>query len=43
MITNNKLDCSIDYHPPREFRRKFLNNFSFREVYINRIKAKLNK
>lgn len=24
---------SIDYHPPREFRRMFLNDASFREKY----------
>ena len=34
---------SIDYLPPREFRRKFLNDQSFREGHIKRMEEKLNE
>ena len=34
---------SIDYLPPREFRRKFLNDQSFRESHIKRMEVKLNE
>ena len=34
---------SIDYLPPREFRRKFLNDPSFREEYAKKLEVKLNE
>ena len=34
---------SIDYLPPREFRRKFLKDQSFREGHIKRMEEKLNE
>ncbi|MEM3191977.1 MAG: integrase core domain-containing protein [Candidatus Parvarchaeota archaeon] len=34
---------SMDYLPPREFRRKALNDKSFREGYIKRMEVKLNE
>jgi transposase InsO family protein len=34
---------SIDYLPPREFRRKFLNDKSFREAYTNKLEVKINE
>ncbi|MEM3489780.1 MAG: hypothetical protein QXO75_09050 [Nitrososphaerota archaeon] len=43
MITNNKSHSSIDYLPPREFRRKFLNDQSFREAYTRKLEVKINE
>ena len=34
---------SIDYLPPREFRRKFLNDQSFREGYTRKLEVKINE
>jgi transposase InsO family protein len=34
---------SIDYLPPREFRRKFLNDQSFREAYTRKLEVKMNE
>ncbi len=34
---------SIDYLPPRELRRKFLNDQSFRESHMKRMEVKLNE
>ncbi len=34
---------SIDYLPPREFRKKFLNDKSFREVYTKKLEVKINE
>ncbi len=34
---------SIDYLPPREFRRKFLNDWSFRESYTRKLEVKMNE
>ena len=34
---------SIDYLPPREFRRKFLNDQSFREAYTRKLEVKINE
>ena len=34
---------SIDYLPPREFRRKFLNDWSFREAYTRKLEVKKNE
>jgi transposase InsO family protein len=33
---------SIDYLPPREFRRRFLEDQSFREKYVKKLEVKLN-
>ena len=34
---------SIDYLPPREFRRKFLNDWSFRESFTRKLEVKMNE
>ena len=34
---------SIDYLPPKEFRKMFLENQLFREKYVKKLEAKLNK
>ena len=34
---------SIDYLPPKEFRRKFLNDWSFREAYTRKLEVKMNE
>jgi len=34
---------SIDYLPPRVFRRKFLNDQSFREAYTRKLEVKINE
>ena len=34
---------SIDYLPPREFRRKFLNDWSFREANTRKLEVKINE
>ncbi|MCL4411908.1 MAG: integrase core domain-containing protein [Candidatus Thermoplasmatota archaeon] len=33
----------IDYLPPREFRRRFLEDQSFEEKYMKKLEAKLNE
>ncbi|MEM0196009.1 MAG: hypothetical protein QXJ24_06840 [Thermoplasmatales archaeon] len=43
MITNNKPHSSIDYLPPREFRRKVLNDQSFREAYTRKLEVRINE
>lgn len=34
---------SIDYLPPREFRRRFLEDQSFREKYVKKLEVKLHE
>ena len=34
---------SIDYLPPREFRRRFLKDQSFREKYVKKLEVKLHE
>lgn len=34
---------SMDYFPPREFRKKFLNEQSFRESYTRKLEVKMNE
>ena len=34
---------SLDYLPPRELRRKFLNDWSFRESYTRKLEVKINE
>ena len=34
---------SIDYLPPRAFRRRFLENQSFREKYVKKLEVKLHE
>ena len=34
---------SLDYLPPREFMRKFLNDWSFRESYTRNLEVKMNE
>ena len=34
---------SIDYLPPKEFRKMFLENQLFREKYVKKLEAKLNE
>ena len=39
----NRPHSSIDYLPPREFRRKFLNDQSFRESFTRKLEVKINE
>ena len=34
---------SIGYLPPKEFRKRFLEDQSFREKYVKKLEAKLNE
>ena len=34
---------SIDYLPPKEFRKRFLDDQSFKEKYVKKLKVKLNE
>ena len=40
---DNRPHSSIDYLPQSEFRKKFLNDQSFRDSYIKRMLVKLNE
>ncbi len=38
-----RLHSFIDYLPPKEFRKRFLEDRSFREKYVKKLEAKLNE
>ena len=38
-----RLHSSLDHLPPGEFRRKFLNDQSFREPYTRKLEVKINE